>query len=239
MPGHTIGTAVIGLPVRQEVEVSQGSDLSIDVSVPIGTAGTSFVSNFRHERFGTSALPILTAGQVAQGSFSVNVTSNNTVQLRSGTSLLLPGRYLYDISATSSYGTSVSSLREFRVLGSVTGGVGSAITPPVNSVQQLIDASVARAITEHNTNLSAHPGITIGSGGSAQFDVTFTDAQLTVSGVFVTPNLLPTLPSSITVYNNVGVTVIPASVSSTLASIVIDLADFAPLLGIWSLSVTN
>lgn len=233
MPGQLIGTAVIGMPLRQELEVQSGQDLVIDVAVPGGTLGKTFVSNFRHVLVGTAAEPPPQPGVVLQGSFLAVVLNNATLQLSTPTATLLPGRYLYDIAATSVGGTFVSTLREFRILGSLSGPGAGSVLPPVDSVSELISS----AIQAHNNSLTAHPGLS--SGSASQFELEFSDSSLSSAGYLVLANPLPTIPSSVTVYDEAGETVLPGSVLASLSSISVELEDFRPLAGTWRLALSN
>lgn len=122
-------TYTIGDIVRKETEIAQGSTLQLTVQVPGGTAGKAFASTFRH----TSATLPQPVGVDIAGAFTVTVLDSATVQLSTPTGTLLPGRYVYDITATLGSTVSVSSAREFVVLQSVTAGLaGPGPLPPVS-----------------------------------------------------------------------------------------------------------
>ena len=227
------GTGVIGRPVIQETEFSQGATIILSVAVP--TLGRTFVSNFKHENL--SALTML-PGQLAQGGFTVSVFSANELRLSSPSDGLISGRYLYDITATDSVGNVfVSSLKEFKLLGSVI--ANGSVLPVVNSTQQLIDLSIAA----HNVNLSAHPSLTGGSSGGssggAQFDLAFSQANLTSGDLLPVIHTLPSLPSAVTVYDETGNKVALGWKTLSDTAFEIDFSDFVPIVGTWRLSATN
>lgn len=232
MPGQTIGTALIGQPIRQEVEARSGEDLAIEVLVPGGTSGKIFVSNFRHEQLANPP-PGLPSGIVLEGSFTCTVLDSAKVLLSTPTASLLPGRYIYDLAVSNGSATSVSSLREFVLLGSLSAGAGGTALPPVDSVAELISS----AIQAHNNSLTAHPGLS--SGSASQFELEFSDSSLSSAGYLVLANPLPTIPSSVTVYDEAGETVLPGSILASLSSISVELEDFRPLAGTWRLALSN
>jgi hypothetical protein len=230
------GTARIGLPLIQETEFSQGETISLIVQVAGTTGGKTYLSNFQHENFGN-----LAPEAIGQGSFTVLVLDGSTIQLTSHSLGLATGRYIYDILATDLSGnSSVSSLKEFKVAQSVTNSLssGGSVAPTVNSTQQLIDSRIA----EHNANLSAHPSLSGGSGGGgggAQFDLTFTQATLTSGDLLPVQHTLPSAPSAVSVYDSYGAAVALGHRVLSSTTFEIDLADFVPLSGTWSLSATN
>ena len=223
------GTGLIGRPIIQETEFSQGATITLTIAT--NTVDKVFVSNFQHEDYDRLALQ----GQLAQGSFSTVALGPSSLRLVSQSTGLIAGRYLYDVSATSSDGTvSVSSMKEFKLLSSVTASLGGSVQP-VLGVQQLIDATVA----SHNSSLSAHPSLTGGSGGGAQFDLEFSQTSLTSGDMLPVLHTLSSAPSAVAVYDESGNKVSLGWKTLNSSAFEIDFADFVPIAGIWQLSATN
>ena len=66
------GTAKIGIPIRYEIETHSGETFRAIIKVPGGTAGKTFVCNFRHEHLGTPLEPAPPPGMVLEGDSLVN-----------------------------------------------------------------------------------------------------------------------------------------------------------------------
>ena len=224
------GTGLIGYPVIQEAEFSQGA--TITLTMVTDTVNKIFVSNFQHENYNNL---VLSQDQIAQGSFSAVALGPSSLKLASQSTGLIAGRYLYDVSATSPDGTvSVSSLKEFKLLSSITASLSGQVQP-VQGVQQLIDISLAA----HNASLSAHPSLSGGSGGGAQFDLEFSQASLTSGDMLPVLHTLPSAPSAVTVYDELGNRVSLGWKILSSSTFEIDFADFVPIAGLWQLSATN
>lgn len=236
MPSKVPGTAVIGRPIRDESEIALGSNLSIRVAAPGGTAGKTYVSNFRHETYVSPTDPTPPPGLFLIGSFSITTTPAEVV-LETSTDLLAPGRFVYDIVSTEPNPVSgqpsivsTSSLREFIVNGSITSaGTGTAPLPP--------DGGLAGLIATHNSDPDAHGGLS--GGGVAEYEITFTDADLSSGDILVKLHGLPSRPSGVLVYDADDATVDPSWVRVSQSAIEIDFSDFRPLAGTWRLSAVK
>ena len=223
------GTGTVGRPVIQETEFSQGATITLTIATD--TVDKVFVSNFQHEDYDHLTLQ----GQIAQGSFSTVALGPSFLKLVSQSTGLIAGRYLYDVSATSLDGTvSVSSMKEFKLLSSVTASLGGSVQP-VLGIQQLINASVAL----HNVSLSAHPSLASGSGDGAQFDLEFSQTSLTSGDMLPVLHTLPSAPSAVAVYDESGNRVAIGWKTLSSTAFEIDFADFVPIAGTWLLSATN
>lgn len=145
MPNLIQGTSTIGSLYKDEVECRTGETLTIQVDVPQGTAGLSFVSNFRHELL-HQGLPIdLDPGVFAEGSFAVSIANAKAITLTTPTDWLLPGRYVFDIAAVGSSETKISRLRSFVLSGALSTGPGSVLPPQETTaglVKDVVDSTV-------------------------------------------------------------------------------------------------
>ncbi len=125
------------------------------------------------------------------------------------------------------------ALEDLRALGS----------PPVvasPSMSALIDSRIAA----HNADTGAHPGLGGGGpgGGTAggSYEATFTQSDLSIVHLLPISHGLPTNPSAVTIYDDSGGVVEPDFWRSVAASqIEVGLESFAPIVGLWRISVVN
>jgi hypothetical protein len=219
-------TYTVGQLVRKEVEVVAGSTLEITVNVPGGTVDKTFTSQFQHQTYVSPTDPAPVVGVDLAGAFTVTILNDKQIRLSTPTDTLLNGRYLYDVVSTGAGRSSVSSVREFRVLVPVTLATpGAPILPPSQGTAALIQA--------HNDNVNAHNGLL---GGGASYSVLFTDSDLDLNGLLTRGHSLPTKPDSVLIYAEDGQMVSPASVYATSSIVAVDLYDFRPLSGVWQLT---
>jgi hypothetical protein len=227
MPTTYEETYTIGQLARKEIEVVAGSTLEIEISVPGGTVGKTFTSQFQHQTYVSPTEPAPVVGVNLAGAFTVTVLNDKQIRLSTPTDTLLNGRYLYDVVSTGAGRSSVSSVREFRILIPVTlASPGAPVLPPSQGAAALIEA--------HNDDVNAHNGLL--GGGGASYSVLFTNSDLDLDGLLTRGHGLPTKPDSVLIYAEDGQLVSPASVYTTSSVVTVDLYDFRPLLGIWQLT---
>jgi hypothetical protein len=183
---HFEETFTIGDLVRKETEVVQGDTLEILVKAPGGTTGKTFVSQFQHKSYVNTSMPVPVPGVDLAGLFTVTVVDLQSIKLSTPTSSLLPGRYLYKVTATAAGAVNTSSLREFLVLASSIpdGSTGSVLTPAADTAAQ---------IAQHNSDPSAH-------GELLNVDNLYTLVYLP-SGVYTLPDTVAS-PSKLKMFVN-------------------------------------
>lgn len=219
-------TYTIGQLGRKETEVVAGSTLEIVIEPPGGTVGKTFTSQFQHVTYVSPTVPAPTPGVVLAGSFTVTVLNSSQILLSTPTDSLLNGRYLYDVVSTGGGRSSVSSVREFKVLIPVTlASTGSPVLPPGQGAATLVNA--------HNNDPGAHNGLL---SGGATYSVTFTDSDLDSNGLLTRNHGLSTRPDNVLILADDGQLVSPASVYSTSSIVTVDLYDFRPLTGVWQMT---
>jgi hypothetical protein len=125
------------------------------------------------------------------------------------------------------------ALEDLRALGA----------PPVvasPSMSALIDSRIAA----HNADTGAHPGLGGGGpgGGTAgsSYETTFAQTDLSIVSLLPIAHGLPTSPSAIAIYDDSGGVVEPDFWRSVAANqIEVSLESFAPIIGLWRISVVN
>jgi hypothetical protein len=79
-----------------------------------------------------------------------------------------------------------------------------------------------------------------GGGGGASFEMIFDHSFLSIASVLIVNHGLGNAPSGITVYNASGEGVIPDRIEvASPDMIAVHLQSFAPLQGVWKISITT
>lgn len=104
------------------------------------------------------------------------------------------------------------------------------VSPPVN----------VETVTVGQQGPPGPPGSTSGTSGSttAQYERTFTQADLSISGILPVIHNLNTNPSAIAIYNPAGQEISPDDVViSSLNAISVNLESYVPVSGTWTISI--
>jgi hypothetical protein len=80
--------------------------------------------------------------------------------------------------------------------------------------------------------------VAVSAGGTAEYERTFTDSDLSIAGLLVVAHGLGTYPSAIGVWTNSGESVWIDSISYQDANtLILGLQSFRPITGSWKLSI--